>query len=87
MLTIHSTIIKLSAHLFMSHNGLTFISKLCYAEKGFFVINHLFSIFLNLFCLCKMCILLDYSVNALRFCLVPINGRVHPIIKWQKANS
>ena len=48
----------------------------------FFVcVNHLFSIFLNLFCLCKMCILLNYSVNALRFCLVPINGRVHPILK------
>ena len=56
MLLIHSTVIKLSAHVFMSLNGLIFISKLCYADNGFFI-NHLFSIFLNLFCLFKMCIL------------------------------
>ena len=56
MLIIHSTIIKLSAHVFMSLNGLTFISKLSYADNGFFI-NHLFSIFLNLSCLFKMCIL------------------------------
>lgn len=30
-------IIKLSAHVFMSLNGLTFISKLCYADNGFFL--------------------------------------------------
>ena len=56
MLLIHSTIIKLSTHVFMSLNGLIFISKLYHADDGFFI-NHLFSIFLNLFCLFKMCIL------------------------------
>lgn len=33
---IHSTIIKLSAHVFKSLDGLTFISKLCYDDNGFF---------------------------------------------------
>ena len=37
MLIIHSTIIKLSAHVFMSLTELTFISKLCYADNGFFL--------------------------------------------------
>ena len=34
---IHSTIIKLSAHVFKSLDGLTFISKLCYDDNGFFL--------------------------------------------------
>ena len=37
MLIIHSTVIKLSAHVFMSLNGLIFISKLSYADNGFFL--------------------------------------------------